>query len=292
MNSIFPEVLKKPEVKSLLKKYLTPELLEVLKNKRTSRKFTIWDVINNGIEQPKSSVGIYATDHESYQVFSALFHPVIEDFHVPYKLTDGHVSDTNPDHVKTTNLDPLGKYIRSTRIGLVRNFKGYGLAPALTREERVEVEEKVVKVLNSLTGDLAGTYYPLSGMDEATSRHLAQDNMSFERDSFLDGTGANRDWPVGRGIFHNKGKTLLVWIGEEEQLRITSMEKGDIFITIILLLFMFVNSLIFFLYKEVISHLSSTACVASPTSLKQDLVSSRPLLWVILRDVPQTLGRG
>ena len=35
-----------------------------------------------------------------------------------------------------------------------------------------------------------------------------------------------RDWPEGRGIFHNKEKTFLTWVNEEDQLRIISMEKG------------------------------------------------------------------
>merc|ERR1719460_2438627 len=35
-----------------------------------------------------------------------------------------------------------------------------------------------------------------------------------------------RDWPEGRGIFHNAAKTFLVWINEEDQLRIISMQKG------------------------------------------------------------------
>ena len=35
-----------------------------------------------------------------------------------------------------------------------------------------------------------------------------------------------RDWPEGRGIFHNKDKTFLVWVNEEDQLRIISMQEG------------------------------------------------------------------
>ena len=36
----------------------------------------------------------------------------------------------------------------------------------------------------------------------------------------------NRDWPSGRGIFHNNDKTFLVWVNEEDQLRIISMQPG------------------------------------------------------------------
>ena len=38
--------------------------------------------------------------------------------------------------------------------------------------------------------------------------------------------GLNRDWPAGRGIFHNNDKTFLVWVNEEDQLRIISMQPG------------------------------------------------------------------
>jgi creatine kinase/arginine kinase len=47
-----------------------------------------------------------------------------------------------------------------------------------------------------------------------------------EGDRFLEACGLNRDWPSGRGIFHNKEKTFLIWVNEEDQLRIISMQKG------------------------------------------------------------------
>lgn len=37
----------------------------------------------------------------------------------------------------------------------------------------------------------------------------------------------NRDWPKNRGIFHNNEKTFLVWVNEEDQLRIISMQQGS-----------------------------------------------------------------
>jgi len=47
-----------------------------------------------------------------------------------------------------------------------------------------------------------------------------------EGDRFLKACNLNRDWPSGRGIFHNDAKTFLVWVNEEDQLRIISMQKG------------------------------------------------------------------
>lgn len=47
-----------------------------------------------------------------------------------------------------------------------------------------------------------------------------------EGDRFLEACGLNREWPEGRGIFHNDAKTFLVWVNEEDQLRIISMQPG------------------------------------------------------------------
>ena len=51
--------------------------------------------------------------------------------------------------------------------------------------------------------------------------------MFKEGDRFLKACGLNRDWPSGRGIFHNDDKTFLVWVNEEDQLRIISMQPGS-----------------------------------------------------------------
>ena len=56
--------------------------------------------------------------------------------------------------------------------------------------------------------------------------NLLTATFSREGDRFLEACGLNRDWPRGRGIFHNNEKTFLVWVNEEDQLRIISMQQG------------------------------------------------------------------
>ena len=54
-------------------------------------------------------------------------------------------------------------------------------------------------------------------MSKAQSDQLTADHFLFkEGDRFLDACGLNRDWPAGRGIFHNEAKTFLVWVNEED----------------------------------------------------------------------------
>ena len=45
-------------------------------------------------------------------------------------------------------------------------------------------------------------------------------------DRFQAASGYHSDWPAGRGIFHNKEKTFLLWVNEGDHLRIISMQKG------------------------------------------------------------------
>ena len=64
-------------------------------------------------------------------------------------------------------------------------------------------------------------------MNETVRQQLVDDHFLFVYgDPNLKVAGMERDWPEGRGIFHNKEKTFLTWVNEEDQLRIISMEKG------------------------------------------------------------------
>jgi len=58
------------------------------------------------------------------------------------------------------------KMIKSTRIRVGRNLHGFPLGPGITNEQRKQIEASVVKALESFTGDLAGTYYPLNKLTE------------------------------------------------------------------------------------------------------------------------------
>merc|ERR1719163_1419875 len=86
---------------------------------------------------------------------------------------------------------------------------------------------KVVEACGKFEGDLQGKFYPLEGMSKEDQDQLIADHFLFkEGDRFLKACNLNRDWPSGRGIFHNNDKTFLVWVNEEDQLRIISMQKG------------------------------------------------------------------
>merc|ERR1711922_63022 len=88
-------------------------------------------------------------------------------------------------------------------------------------------EKLMISAVQNFPADLAGNYYPLTGMDEKVRQQLVDDHFLFlSGDRNLIAAGMERDWPEGRGIFHNEAKTFLLWVNEEDQSRIISMEKG------------------------------------------------------------------
>jgi len=183
-------------------------------------------VIASGLANPDSAVGVYAGDEESYALFAPPFDPIIADYH-GFGPGGRHESDLEVARLNVPNPDPAGRHVVSTRIRVARNLCCFPLGPALSKRERRIVEATVVRALASLSGDLAGNYYPLYEMDPATKERLIADHFLFkEGDRFLEAAGLNRDWPDARGIFHNPSKTFLVWVNEEDQLRIISMEPG------------------------------------------------------------------
>ena len=212
--------------KSLLAKYLTQEVFQELKDKKTVNGFTFKQAINSGVENPDSGIGAYVGDEESYEVFGSLFDPIIEEYH-GFKKDDKHKSNLNPDDLNAPNPDPTGEYILSTRIRVGRNVKNIPLGPAISKEQRDAIEKDVSGVLSGFSGSLGGKYYPLNNLSEEDSASLIADHFLFKAgDRFLEAAGLNRDWPSARGIFHNDEKTFLVWINEEDELRIISMQQG------------------------------------------------------------------
>jgi len=215
---------------SLLKKYFTEDVMNKLKGRKTKLGATLFDVIQSGVKNLDSGCGVYAPDAEAYTMFKELFDPIIQDYHdgfgpsakqPPTDLGEKHVSELK-------DLDPEGKFIQSTRIRCGRSLAGFPFNPCLTEANYKDMETKVKKIFETIADpELQGTYYPLTGMTKEVQNQLIKDHFLFkEGDRFLQAANACRYWPTGRGIFHNKNKTFLIWANEEDHLRIISMQNG------------------------------------------------------------------
>ena len=206
----------------LMKKHLTDEMYGKLKNLKTKSGYTLEMAINSGIKNQDSSIGIYAGDEESYTLFGDIFNPIIAEYH-GFSKDDKHKTCLHVKDLRNASIND--ESIISTRIRVGRNLADFPLGTNISKEGRDEVEKKVINALKSLT--CKGRYYSLESMSQEDREILIKEHFLFkEGDRFLKAAGLNRDWPSGRGIYHNEEKTFLVWVNEEDQLRIISMQKG------------------------------------------------------------------
>ena len=117
------------------------------------------------------------------------------------------------------------KYIISARIRCARSIKGFPLNPLLTKDQYLEIEKKVLKIISETSTGIEGTYRSLSHISEPSKEDLIRKHYLFKGDDrFLQAAHAYRHWSYGRGIFLNATNTLGVWINEEDRLRIFSMQ--------------------------------------------------------------------
>merc|ERR1711902_138496 len=222
MSGEFP-VIKSTH--SLVAKHVTKERWDKVKDIETKTcGFTIAKACACAIEFDNQHCGIYAGDWDSYKDFAEIFDAVIQEYH-GISADAKHTSDMDAEKIKGNIGADVP--VHSTRIRVGRNVDGFGLSPGITKQQRIDLEKAFSSALKNLTGDLAGSYYPLTGMDEAVRQQLVDDHFLFvSGDRNLTVAGMERDWPEGRGIFHNDAKTFLMWVNEEDQSRIISMEKG------------------------------------------------------------------
>lgn len=218
----FPNIQSKH---SLVAKHVSEDKYKKLCNIKTKTSgFTLDQAIACAVEFDNQHCGIYAGDAESYKDFASVFDPIIQEYH-GISPNAKHTSDMDVSKIKGT-INPAAP-VHSVRIRVGRSFNGFGLSPGITRSQRLELEKLLKNALEGLGGDLKGSYYPLLGMDEKVRQQLVDDHFLFvSGDRNLIAAGMERDWPEGRGIFHNKDKTFLVWVNEEDQTRIISMQKG------------------------------------------------------------------
>ncbi|CDQ74928.1 unnamed protein product [Oncorhynchus mykiss] len=210
---------------------LTPAIYGKLRDQVTPNNWTLDQCIQTGVDNPGhpfiKTVGMVAGDEESYKVFADLFDPVIKDRHNGYDpKTMKHPTDLDASKITNGVFDE--KYVLSSRVRTGRSIRGLSLPPCCSRSERREVERVTVQALAGLKGDLSGRYYSLGDMTEKEQQQLIDDHFLFDKpvSPLLTCAFMARDWPDGRGLWHNNEKTFLIWVNEEDHTRVISMEKG------------------------------------------------------------------
>ena len=76
---------------------------------------------------------------------------------------DIHISDLDYRKVDCPDFEPdEDAMIISTRMRVARNLADFPLGPAVTKSQRLEIEEWAVNALDKFEGVLSGTYHSLA----------------------------------------------------------------------------------------------------------------------------------
>merc|ERR1712232_1160419 len=242
--SEFGDALKNAPGELILRDLLTKDMYDKFKDNKTTLGVTFDKCIKGGVDRALlgqdwnvGKVGVLFGDAECVTKYKELMHPIIVERHgnpkLPHPPANLDGAKLN-DHTKMDN-----DYVISTRVRTGRTISGFPLPPCISASQREELEGIVVKALLTLGGELKGDYYPLAGsntytpkpngIDKATEERLISEHFLFQApdEPMLLSWRMERDWPHARGIYHNEEKSALVWVNEEDHLRIISMEKGN-----------------------------------------------------------------
>jgi len=207
-----------------------------------AEKDALLAVARSGIENPDSGMGMYAMQPSDYDRFKPYMDAVIRDYHhVP--AGQKHVTDWKLDGVKglpangVLDLSKLGLKDVSMRVRVGRNLGAFPLPGAMNKDDRTKMEGAMVEAFNKLIADpkFGGEYCSLTPghkheISTARYEQLVKSHIMFKdmaADRYLSTAGIASDWPYGRGCYISGDKGFIVWVGEEDHLRIMAMHRGE-----------------------------------------------------------------
>ncbi|MCI2399429.1 phosphagen kinase [Aliiroseovarius subalbicans] len=199
--------------------------------------------LRSGVDNPDSEMGCYACQPADYDDFRSFFARVLARYH---KVDEDarHLNDWSLDGVEglpesgILDLAALGLPALSMRVRVGRNLADFPLPGAMTRDDRVTLETRMMTAFDALIADpdYGGAYHSLTPghpnqIDQATYQALVDDHIMFKdmsNDRYLTAAGIAADWPFGRGCYVSQDRGFIIWVGEEDHLRIMCMERGTI----------------------------------------------------------------
>ncbi|MCA9366922.1 hypothetical protein KC887_01495 [Candidatus Kaiserbacteria bacterium] len=219
---------------SLGNKHFTPKVKLWAEGLSPENQQRLLDVMLGGLSNDDASVGVYATRPEDYVEFAPYLEPIIREYHkIEGEVTQRHDWNIPVGVYELTDIDPSLRDV-SMRARVARNVAGWNLPSSMDQEERVAFEQFMTEEVFSKL-PFAGTYYSLTPghpaeINEAEADAMRADHFLFNdmtTDNHLTSAGIASDWPYGRGIWLSEDKQKMIWVGEEDHLRIISIVHGS-----------------------------------------------------------------
>ena len=200
---------------SLLTRYLTDARHAALSMRVTPNGMRLDDVIRSGLRHSDSSIGIYAPDFESYDIFRELFAPIVDNFKAQPLGPLADLACINPAAVAFT------------RIRVARNLAGHAFPAGMSKVQRLAVEQALTQACKTLAPEFEGTVTVLAQLPQPALDDMVARRLAFgPGDKFMAAAGIHEGWPSGRSVFNTHAGQLSVWINEEDHLRVAIVMPG------------------------------------------------------------------
>jgi len=216
--------------------------LDYYNNLSEQQKFAMLACCNSGIGCPESEMGCYAMNPSDYDEFKPFFKAALSKYHKVNLDETSHKNDWNLAGVEGLPADgqldvsAFGLSALSMRIRTARNLKKFPLAGAMSQQDREAMELAMGPVFDQLIANekFGGEYVSLTPghknkITEERYNELVKEHIMFKdmsADSFLVDAGIASHWPHGRGCYVSADKGFIIWVGEEDHLRIMAMKKS------------------------------------------------------------------
>jgi len=206
------------------------------------KKLQLLTICLSGVESPESAMGCYAMNPKDYDEFKPFFEKALSQYHKVDLTKQKHITSWKYQGAKglpedgKLDMTKLGLEKVSMRVRTGRNLKNYPLPGSMTQAQRVNMEKDMKKVFDVLIADpnYGGKYVSITPghenfiekaeYDSLVKQHIMFKDMSV--DKYLVAAGIAQHWPHGRGCYYSEDKGFIIWLGEEDHLRIMCMKTG------------------------------------------------------------------
>ena len=209
-----------------------------------SQKLRLIRAVNSGVQNPDSGMGCYAMNPSDYDELKPFFQAAVEKYHNVDLSKVKHVNSWDLSGVEglpasgILDITQLGLPNLSMRVRTGRNVEKYPLPGMMTKDDRINFEKDMKAIFDTLIADKAygGKYSSLTPdhecfVNDEEYNQLVKSHWMFKNmtdDPCLAAAGIANDWPYGRGCYISEDKEFIVWVGEEDHLRIMCMKKGSV----------------------------------------------------------------
>jgi creatine kinase len=205
----------------------------------TKGKKAMLAIARSGIENADSGMGCYAMNPSDYDDYKPYLGKAVSEYHkVP--MGQKHVTNWDLKGVEglpasgILDVTDLGLPPLSMRVRVGRNLADFPLPGAMTKQDRIDMENKLSKAFEKLKAKYGGRYYSLTPgnpdfINDDEYKALVKARFMFKDmavDTYLATAGIASDWPFGRGCYVSEDQGFIIWVGEEDHMRIMCMNKS------------------------------------------------------------------